>query len=156
MQRFTISIDDHLAAEFDSWTAARGYDNRSEAVRDLLRAEIERQRQQRGGTAHCVASLSYVYNHHERDLAERMMALQHAHHPVHVATMHVHLDHEQCLETVVLRGATTAVRAFAGAACAERGVRHGALNLISAHLSRRAAHGHGGTRAAHLHVTPAE
>ena len=162
MQRFTISLDDHLAHEFDELIAARGYDNRSEAVRDLLRAELERQRQQRGGSAFCVASLSYVYNHHQRDLAERMTALQHEHHPVHVATMHVHLDHDHCLETVVLRGATAAVQAFAGAAVAERGVRHGAINLISTTVSSTDAHAHGGAHGAHgvhgphLHVTPTD
>ena len=156
MQRFTISLDDHLAHEFDALITARGYQNRSEALRDLLRAELERQRQQRGGAAHCVASLSYVYNHHQRDLAERMTALQHEHHPVHVATMHVHLDHDHCLETVILRGPTAAVQAFAGAAVAERGVRHGAVNLISTSVSSRPVHGHGGARLKHEHVTPAD
>lgn len=156
MQRFTISLDDHLAHVFDGWIAERGYDNRSEAVRDLLRAELERQRQVRGDAANCVASLSYVYNHHQRNLAERMTVLQHAHHPVHVATMHVHLDHENCLETVVLRGATAAVQAFAAAACAERGVRHGSLNLISTQVHSHPAHAHGGSRVAHGHATPAD
>jgi CopG family transcriptional regulator, nickel-responsive regulator len=160
MQRFTISLDDHLAAAFDSWVAAHGYDNRSEAVRDLLRAELERQRQASGSSAHCVASLSYVYNHHERDLGERMTALQHAHHAVHVATMHVHLDHDHCLEATVLRRETAAVQAFADAARAERGVRHGMLNLISAHIDADIgagmAHPHGGGHAAHVHITPAD
>lgn len=154
MQRFTISLDDHLAEDFDGWIAARGYSNRSEAVRDLLRAELERQRQVHGGAAHCVASLSYVYKHDQRDLAERMTALQHEHHPVHVATMHVHLDHDHCLETVVLRGSTAAVRSFADAACAERGVRHGALNLISTQVHASTAHSHAGVSGDHEHTTP--
>lgn len=154
MERFTVSLDEDLARAFDSWAAERGYDTRSEAFRDLLRAELERTRQQRGSGGHCVASLSYVYNHHQRDLAERMTALQHEHHAVHVATMHVHLDHENCLETMVLRGPTAEVRACADAACAERGVRHGQLNLISTRLTRSADHAHGGARHRHLHVTP--
>lgn len=87
MQRFTISLDDQLAAQFDQWIARRGYENRSEAVRDLFRAELERTHQQTGAARHCVACLSYVFNHHERDLSERLTGLQHAHHDLTVSTM---------------------------------------------------------------------
>ena len=104
MERITISLDADLAAEFDRLIAERGYQNRSEAVRDLLRAHLESSRQLRGEATHCVANLSYVYNHHERDLAERLTALQHGQHDLTVATLHAHLDHENCLESVVLRG----------------------------------------------------
>jgi nickel-responsive transcriptional regulator NikR len=110
MERITISLDAELAAEFDRLIAERGYKNRSEAVRDLLRAHLEQARRQRGEASHCVASLSYVYNHHERDLAERLTALQHGQHDLTVATLHAHLDHENCLESVILRGPTAAVR----------------------------------------------
>ena len=108
MQRFTISLDDRLAEEFDRLIAERGYDNRSEAVRDLLRHELDHARLKAGLAAHCVAALSYVYNHHERELSERLTALQHGHHDLTVSAMHVHLDHDHCLETVVLRGDTAA------------------------------------------------
>ena len=131
MQRFTISLDDKLATEFDRLIAARGYENRSEAVRDLLRNELDRTRRETLPKGECVASLSYVYNHHERDLAERMMSLQHEHHDLTVSTMHVHLDHDHCLETVVLRGELRAVQRFADAVCAERGVHYGHVNVIS-------------------------
>ena len=80
----------------------------------------------------CVATLSYVYNHHERELAERLMSLQHEHHDLTVSAMHAHLDHDHCIETVILRGPAQAVRRFADGVIAERGVRHGALNLIVA------------------------
>lgn len=132
MQRFTISLDDDLASAFDAWIASRAYANRSEAVRDLLRAELQSADLRDGRATFCVASLSYVYNHHERELAERLTGLQHDHHDLAVSTMHVHLDHQHCLETVVLRGHTARVRAFADALCAERGVHHGHLNLIGA------------------------
>ena len=77
-----------------------------------------------------MAYLSYVYNHHERDLAERLTVIQHQHHDLVVASTHVHLDHDNCLETVMLRGATKAVQQLSDALIAERGVRHGQLNLI--------------------------
>ena len=91
---------------------------------------------------HCVANLSYVYNHHERALAERLAEIQHAHHELTVATMHAHLDHDQCPETVTLKGPAQIVRSFADALIAERGVRHGQLNVVSVDL--RNIHTHGG------------
>jgi CopG family nickel-responsive transcriptional regulator len=105
-----------------------------------------------------VANLSYVYNHHERDLAERLTALQHGQHDLTVATMHAHLDHENCLESVVLRGPTAAVRSFADALIAERGVRHGQINLIDVEVDAGRAHGHGyrpaGSGHGHVHLKP--
>ncbi|MCX7180273.1 MAG: nickel-responsive transcriptional regulator NikR, partial [Proteobacteria bacterium] len=80
MERFTISLDADLAREFDQLIQARGYRNRSEAVRDLLRGQLEQSRQAREQSKHCIANLSYIYNHHERDLAERLTGLQHDHH----------------------------------------------------------------------------
>jgi CopG family nickel-responsive transcriptional regulator len=165
MERFTISLDDKLAQEFDAWIAGRRYANRSEAVRDLLRAELERSSQQAEGSADCVANLSYVYARHELDVAKRLATLHHDHHDLLVASMQVPLDHDFRLETLALRGATTAVRAFADLLCAQRGVRHGKLNLISVelHQSHRHARVDGvaaGKKAAaaaapHLHIRPA-
>jgi len=130
MERFTISLDETLAQSFDSLIHERGYANRSEAVRDMIRRELETRRIAKEEAPHCVASLSYVYNHHERRLAERLTDLQHHAHDVVVSSMHVHLDHDNCLETLFLRGHTEEVRAFAEKLIAERGVRHGTLNLI--------------------------
>lgn len=130
MERITMSIDESLAKQFDEMIARRGYGSRSEAMRDLLRREVEGDRANRDGGGHCVASLSYVYNHHVRDLAERLTEAQHEHHDLVVATMHVHLDHDHCLEVEVLKGPTKAVRAFADRIQAERGVRHAALNAV--------------------------
>ena len=100
-----------------------------------------------------MANLSYVYNHHERDLGERLTRAQHAHHDLCVSTMHAHLDHEACLETVILRGPVQAVREFAQAIIAERGVRHGSLNVISVSVSPGAHdHAHGAETHSHDHV----
>lgn len=168
MERFTISLDDKLANEFDTLIAARGYENRSEAVRDLLRAELERMRRQIAPKGDCIACLSYVFNHHELDLAERITSLQHEHHELTVSTMHAHLDHDHCLETVILKGDTREVQHFADTLCAERGVHHGKVNVISVELHqphkkaglrsiRKAGHvhSHGIGGHTHLHVKPA-
>lgn len=155
MERITMSIDEELAKAFDELIAARGYASRSEAMRDLLRREVETRRQEGDAKkTHCVASLSYVYNHHVRDLAERINAAQHARHDMVVSTMHVHLDHEHCLETAILKGNAAAVRAFADSIEAERGVRHAKLNLITVqtgdlHRLPGAHHHHG-----HMHLVP--
>lgn len=130
MERFTISLSDELAADFDQWIAGRGYSNRSEAVRDLLRKELEAKRLDQDQTIYSVATFSFVYNHHERNLAERVTSHQHQAHDLVVSAMHVHLDHDDCLETLFLRGLTQQIRDFAAKLSAETGVRHSALNLI--------------------------
>ncbi|MGE5384521.1 MAG: nickel-responsive transcriptional regulator NikR [Betaproteobacteria bacterium] len=153
MERFTISIDESLAQDFDLLITNRGYSNRSEAVRDLIRNAIENDRQREAPSGHCVANLSYVYDHHERELAERLTGLQHDHHDLTVAAMHSHLDHENCLESVILRGPMADVRQFADALMAERGVRHGALNIIALEAEHHHAHDEHGEE--HIHFRPA-
>ncbi len=168
MERFTISLDDKLAKAFAALITERGYVNRSEAVRDLLRAELERTRQAQPGEGSCIACLSYVFNHHERDLSERLTGMQHEHHELTVSTMHAHLDHDHCLETVILKGDIAEVRRFADALSAERGVHHGHVNVISVEAHephgrgkpRNAAgpariHRHGIGAKPHRHVKPA-
>lgn len=130
MQRFTISLDDALAVQFDSLIAAKGYVNRSEAVRDLIRAQLGDAHLQTTPSAWCVASLSYVYDHHDKTVTERVLSLQHDHHDLVITSLHTHLDHEHCLETVILRGRTHRVSALAQQLMALRGVRHGGLRLV--------------------------
>lgn len=148
MERFTISLDDSLAHQFDELIAARGYSNRSEAVRDLIRDGIESDKQRDIPKGQCVANLSYIFNHHERDLAERLTAYQHDHHDLTVAAMHTHLDHDTCLESVILRGPAADVVAFADSLMAESGVKHGKLNIIS--LAGN-LHTHGKSKKPHSH-----
>jgi CopG family nickel-responsive transcriptional regulator len=142
MERFTISLDENLATEFDKLIRERGYQNRSEAVRDMLRGQLNTLHTKKYRSPFCVANLSYVYNHHERDLAERLTVIQHQHHDLVVATTHVHLDHDNCLETLMLRGATQAVQKLSDELIAERGVRHGQLNLIPAEKDAVSRHTH--------------
>lgn len=153
MERFTISLDEHLARDFDRLIAARGYSNRSEAVRDILRSQLEGHRQETEQAPHCVANLSYVYSHHERELAERLTGLQHDHHDLCISTMHAHLDHENCIESVILRGPTADVRRFADVIAAERGVRHSSLNLVTVDLQAGAKYRHPSGRG-HTHLRP--
>jgi CopG family transcriptional regulator, nickel-responsive regulator len=150
MDRFTISLDESLAAAFDELIKERGYATRSEAVRDMLRTQLQRSAERRDSRGFCVASLSYVYNHHERELAERLTSIQHAHHELTVSTMHAHLDHDQCIETVLLKGSVKRVREFAEEIIAERGVRHGSLNLVNVELGT--PHTHDGST--HRHLKP--
>jgi CopG family transcriptional regulator, nickel-responsive regulator len=151
MRRITISVNDELADEFDRLLVQRGYQNRSEAFRDLVRGALEADRLSSDTATHCVACLSYIYNHHERDLAARVTAAHHAHHDVSVATMHVHLDHDHCLEAAILRGPTAEVKRFSQALIAERGVRHGQINLVPVEVGHSHQHhsdalGHSSTK----------
>lgn len=140
MKRLTMSLDDDLADAFDALMRERGYANRSEAFRDLLRhglGEMRRRGQPRGP---CVAALSYLYNHHERRLAMRLIDAQHEHHEITVAAIHAHLDHDHCIETLILRGRTDEVQAFADAVIAQPGVQNGHLHLVPVAVHH--AHGH--------------
>lgn len=140
MQRFTISLDDPLASAFDALIAAKGYNNRSEAVRDLIRQQLGQAHLQAERAPWCVASLSYVYDHHDHMVSARVMDLQHQHHDVVISSLHTHLDHDHCLETVVLRGPTPMVQSLAEQLVALRGVRHGQCNLVP--LRQAEAHAH--------------
>jgi CopG family nickel-responsive transcriptional regulator len=154
MQRVTISIDEELATTFDTLLASRGYQNRSEGVRDLVREAVKRWEQEQSSETHCVAALSYIFNPRTRDLATRLSDLQHAHHDLVIATTLVRLDHVNALECVLLRGRTPAVNAFADQVRAERGVRFGALNLIGAEPNDAHAHAHDHSHVGHAHFSP--
>jgi CopG family nickel-responsive transcriptional regulator len=154
MQRVTVSLDEDLARDFDNLLRDQAYQSRSEAVRDLVRSAVEARRLQGDGPGDCVASLSYIYNHHTRALAQRLNEMAHEHHDLVVATTHVHLDHDDCLETVILKGPITLVRGFADLVQAERGVRFADLNLVRVEPNnhhRGDAHDHSD----HQHLSPA-
>ena len=151
MQRMTITLDDDLVADFEKYLADNGYQNRSEAIRDLLRQRIDEQRLAENPSGNCLANLTYVFNHHERDLASRLTERHHAHHDLNIATLHVHLDHHNCMESVVLRGPLKRVQAFANATIAEPGVRHGNLYVLPVKIAAQ-KHRHGSDPQAHRHV----
>lgn len=153
MQRVTISLDETLAAAFDDLILAQGYESRSEAMRDLVRKAVASQGDE-SSAGDCVANLSYVYSHHVRALAQRLTEISHDNHDLVVATFHVHLDHDNCLESTMLKGPKVRVRTLADAIRAERGVRFAELNLIAVEPNGEhapsAAHDHG----PHEHLTP--
>jgi len=152
MQRITITIDDELVAALDRIITACGYQNRSEAIRDLARAGIAQMQEQTDDPQAGVAALVYVYDHQERELAKRLTGSFHDHHDLSVATMHVHLDHDSCMEIAVLRGAMNEVRHFARRVVSERGVRHGRLVAVPVEFENQ-NHAHGAERGRrHLHV----
>ena len=140
MKRLTMSLDDDLAEAFDALVHERGYENRSEAFRDLLRHDLVQVRRAELPEGPCVAILSYLYNHHQRQLANRLTDMQHAHHELTISSTHAHLDHDHCIETVILRGRTDKVQAFAQSVISQPGVSHGHLHLVP--VARRHAHGH--------------
>ncbi|MDR6524381.1 CopG family nickel-responsive transcriptional regulator [Variovorax paradoxus] len=144
MERFTISLDDELAQQFDEFIADKGYGNRSEAVRDLIRSRLGSatlDQPSKGAAAWCVANVSYVYDHHEHTVTARVMDLQHDHHDLVITSLHTHLDHDHCLETVVLRGPVDAVKTCAEQLVALRGVRHGNVHLVPLDVGEQHSHG---------------
>jgi CopG family nickel-responsive transcriptional regulator len=151
MQRITVTIDDELLAAIDTLIVRRGYQNRSEAIRDLARAGMAQLDERSLADHQSVAALAYVYDHERRALAKRLTRAFHDHHDLSLATMHVHLDHESCLEVAVLRGATDDIRYFAGRVISERGVRHGKLIAIPVEVEA-ANHAHSRRRHRHLHT----
>jgi len=152
MQRITLSIDDDLAATLDRHMKKHRYASRSEALRDILReAEARERLAQAGDEAFCIATLAYVYDHETRELGRRITEAQHRHHDLQVATLHVHLDHDSCLEVAVLRGPIPEVRALADETISQRGVRHGQLHLVPA-VQKTGKHAHGKHRHEHVHI----
>ena len=129
MQRVTISLDDALLAVIDERVATHGYQGRSEAIRDLLRAGLL-EPEATHPDASCVATLSYVYDHGTRELPKRLNTVFHEHHDLTLSTLHVHLDQGRCMEVSVLTGSAKEVTTLARQVMAERGVRHGAAQII--------------------------
>ena len=132
MQRITITLDDDLMEELDRVIAAKGYQNRSEAIRDLARAGMKLTSIETGAAMQVIGVLSYVFDHGARDLARRLTNTFHDHHCLAVSSMHVHLDHDNCLEIAVLKGPPDQVQHFSEHVISERAVRYGHLHVVPA------------------------
>ncbi len=155
MERITISLEPELATVLDELTQKNGYSSRSEALRDLIRGWHSQDALQQEQSEHCIAHIGYVYNHHDRSMAERIANLAHEHHHLTVSSMHLHLDHENCLEVAFLRGRTQEVQQYANRVVALTGVRHGSVHIVPVTMdSGGKSHSHGdGTL--HVHLQPA-
>lgn len=130
LTRFGISIDSQLLSRFDRLIQEKGYLNRSEAIRDLIRNALveEEWREEDGET---VGTITLVYDHHTRDLADKLTEHQHTHHDAIISALHVHLDAHHCLEVVVARGPVNKVRRLADELIGTKGVVHGKLTMAT-------------------------
>lgn len=127
LTRFGVSLDEELLESFDALCAVKGYSNRSEAIRDLIRkALVAEEWQQADGQG--AGTLTLVYDHHKNDLARRLTQMQHDEHDIIIATLHVHLDHHNCLEVLILKGEAARVRALADKLISCKGVKHGTFS----------------------------
>ena len=127
LTRFGVSLDEELLEPFDALCAVKGYSNRSEAIRDLIRkALVAEEWQQADGQG--AGTLTLVYDHHKNDLARRLTQMQHDEHDIIIATLHVHLDHHNCLEVLILKGEAARGRAVADKLISCKGVKHGTFS----------------------------
>lgn len=130
LSRIGVAIDAGLLDKFDRLIAQRGYTNRSEAFRDLIRDELV-EKAWESPDSHVVGTVTLVYDHHVRLLSEKLTGIQHDFHHSILSTLHVHLDHDNCLEVLVLRGRASEVRKVADALISTKGVKHGRLTITS-------------------------
>ncbi len=129
LTRFGVSVDSALLKKFDKRIQEKGYSNRSEAFRDLIRQsfvedEIEK------GSGEMVGTVTIVYNHHEMELPKNLVKEQHDHHSMVLSSVHVHLDRHNCMEVVMLKGRGDKIRSFAEKLIARKGVKHGKLAIM--------------------------
>jgi CopG family nickel-responsive transcriptional regulator len=130
LSRIGVAIDSDLLEKFDHLIGQRGYTNRSEAFRDLIRDELV-EKAWESPESQVVGTVTLVYDHHVRLLNEKLTDLQHDHHKQILSTLHVHLDHDNCLEVLVVRGRAGDVRRIADVLISTKGVKHGRLTITS-------------------------
>jgi CopG family nickel-responsive transcriptional regulator len=131
LARIGVAIDSELLQRFDAYLERRKYVNRSEGFRDLIRDALIGERTEKPNQP-AVGTLTLVYDHHTRSLSEKLTAMQHDHQELVVSTLHVHLDHHNCLEVLVLRGPAGRIRQLAEGIIATKGVQHGQLTMTTA------------------------
>jgi len=130
LTRTALAIDVNLLEKFDGWMSTHGYTNRSEAMRDLIRAALT-EAQWANPNAKVVAVLSVIYDHAARQLAQEVTELQHKDFHAVLCSQHVHLDHNNCLEVILMQGTSRQLRRLSDAIVATRGVKAGKLTLLS-------------------------
>jgi len=128
--RFGISLDEKLLTSFDQLIEEKSYMNRSEAIRDLIRAALVEERST-SDEAESVGTVTLVYNHHVRDLSDKLTEHQHSHHDQIISALHVHLDAHNCLEVLVVRGKVKDIKKIADELIGVKGVKHGKLVMTT-------------------------
>lgn len=130
LERFSISLDGKLMADFDRWLRRHKYNNRSEALRDLIRKAMVKELW--AENKEVVGVITIVYDHHQRQLQDRLTEIQHEFHHDVVSTTHIHLNHDECLEVIIARGRATRIQLLADHLIAVRGVKDGSLSVSAA------------------------
>jgi CopG family nickel-responsive transcriptional regulator len=127
LERVGISLEDSLLAQFDRLIKRRGYANRSEAIRDLIREQMVQQEWTEHGkdNAERVAVVMLVYDHDSSSLAQKLTHIQHEHHGTVVSALHVHLDEHNCLEVLILRGGASEILSMGESLVSTKGVKFG-------------------------------
>lgn len=128
--RFGISLDRTLLQKFDGLIASKGYANRSEAIRDLIRDTLVR-REWETALTETVGAITIVYSHDKRELTDTLTDLQHRYYDSVISSLHVHLDEHNCLEVIVVRGKARDIRAIADRLIGTKGVKHGTLSVTT-------------------------
>lgn len=133
LSRIGVALDSDLLKQFDQWMGRRGYTNRSEAFRDLIRDRLVGERTA-APNAVVVGTITLIYDHHASGISEKLTELQHASHELVVSTSHAHLDYESCLEVLIVHGKSAKVEQFADRLIGLKGVQHGRLVMtVPAH-----------------------
>ena len=131
LERVGISLDGDLLSAFDKIIAKQGYENRSEAIRDLIRQRISEEKL-KNPKAEAVAAVLVVYDHHAAKLSEKLIGLQHSHFLKTISSMHIHINHRECLEIIVLKGKVGEITKMAEKIVSLKNVTLGRVNLIAA------------------------
>jgi CopG family nickel-responsive transcriptional regulator len=130
LTRFGISLDEGLLGQFDALINEKGYPNRSEAIRDLIRDSLVQDKWE-AGKEECVGTITLVYSHETRELTDNLTEIQHEFHSAVISTMHIHLDGHNCLEVLVVRGPGNDIKKIADKLIGTRGVKHGKLSVTT-------------------------
>jgi len=128
--RFGVSMDSRLLKQFDKYINQKGYANRSEAIRDLIRNNLVEE-EWKVGKGETVGTITIIYNHHKRELTDTLTNIQHKYHASMISTMHVHLDSHNCLEVLVVKGKAKEIKIIADRLIGTKGVIHGKLTTAT-------------------------
>jgi len=128
--RISVSLPQKLLSQYDEMVEEKGYDDRSPAIADMMRAQLVEHRH-KTGSGEIAGTITLVYDHHTQHVQEALTEIQHDHHEVIVSTMHVHLDHHNCLEVLVVRGKASLIKKIADELIAAKGVKHGKLTVTT-------------------------
>jgi CopG family transcriptional regulator, nickel-responsive regulator len=130
LERFGVSMENDLVASFDKVLKKKGYQNRSEAIRDLVRNLLVEE-DVKLGSKEVIGTITIVYSHHVHDLSDTLNHIQHDHHALIISTVHVHLDEHNCLEVLIVKGKASEIKTISDRLISIKGVKHGKLTITA-------------------------